>query len=77
MNNLNLLIEADAEVTVDLSLAYDINPEFTIIVGSQNLFDKHPQVNSDFGKIVGAKYSTRSPMGFNGAYYYAELTYNY
>jgi hypothetical protein len=32
---------------------------------------------TDFGKFVGAQYSVTSPMGFNGAYYYAELTYNY
>ncbi len=74
---LALLIESEAEVTVDLSVTYDINQAFTITVGSQNLFDEHPEVNEDFGRFVGAKYSTTSPMGFNGAYYYAELTYNY
>jgi len=77
LDELSLLIESGAEVTVDASLAYDINPEFTITVGAQNLFDEYPRENIDFGKFVGAQYSTTSPMGFNGAYYYVGLTYNY
>ena len=77
LDTIDLLIESGAEVTVDAALTYDINPEFTITVGAQNIFDEYPQENTDFGEFVGAKYSTTSPMGFNGAYYYAELTYNY
>jgi iron complex outermembrane recepter protein len=74
---LDLLIDVGAEVTLDASLAFEINSEFTISVGAQNILDEYPQENTDFGQFVGAKYSVTSPMGFNGAYYYAELTYHY
>jgi len=72
------LIEADAEVTVDLAFNYDISSSFSVTVGAQNIFDEYPQENLDYDtEIVGAKYSLTSPMGFNGAYYYAEATYTY
>jgi len=73
----SLLIHNDAAITVDAALNYNFSPELRFTVGAQNLFDEYPQENVDFGGIVGAQYSLTSPMGFNGAYYYAEATYNF
>jgi len=86
LDDIGLLIDNDAVFTLDAAVNYNISSEFTVTVGAQNLTDEYPERNPygytnpygwNGGSGWGAKYSLTSPMGFNGAYYYAEATYNY
>ena len=67
-----LPIDAEAKVTVDAELGYEVLDGVEVAVGAQNLFDSYPTLNP-FRGIVGAKYGERSPFGFNGGSWYARL----
>lgn len=64
----------------DLDIAYDANKwisglKFT--VGANNLFNSFPEQSKD-GSVGGVvKYSFNSPEGANGAYYYAQVGYDF
>ena len=64
-----LPIFAEARVTVDAELAYEVVEDVEVAVGAQNLFDTYPTINPWRG-IVGAQYGERSPFGFNGGNWY-------
>ncbi len=63
----------------DLDLSYRFDKGIRISIGALNLFDSHP----DKLKFTGtgpygiAKYSTVSPEGHQGAFYYANLSYDF
>ncbi len=61
----------------DLEVAYDFNGGLSFIVGGQNVLDETPDENQGARAGVGNLYSQFSPFGFNGAYYYARLKYNF
>ena len=69
---------SDKTVT-DLSLSYDLTKDFTLTVGSNNVFDvyqdKHTHSsNVSLGRFI---YSRRvQQMGFNGRYVFARLSFN-
>ena len=42
-----------------------------------NLFDTTPEENPGAADGVGNRYSQFSPFGFNGAYYYARVRYEF
>lgn len=64
-----LPIDAEARVTVDAELGYEVIDGVEVAVGAQNLFDTYPTLNPWRG-IVGAQYGERSPFGFNGGSWY-------
>ncbi len=64
-----LPINAEARVTVDAELGYEVIEGVEVAVGAQNLFDTYPTLNPWRG-IVGAQYGERSPFGFNGGSWY-------
>lgn len=64
-----LPIDAEAKVTVDAELGYEVIEGIEVAVGAQNLFDTYPTINPWRG-IVGAQYGERSPFGFNGGSWY-------
>ena len=72
----SLPINAGAEFTVDAEFAYNATDELRLIVGAQNLFNNYPDKNP-WADIVGAKYPTTSPMGFNGGFWYVKASYSY
>jgi len=71
--------EYSAKTLVDLSVNYAYTPSLSFTVGVQNLFDTYPDeqpVASQTGGIF--KYpNTNAPFGFNGGYYYGEVTYRF
>ena len=76
LDDITLLVDNDSKITIDAQINYLWDDEITISVGAQNLFDEYPDKNPyDF--IVGAEYSLTAPYGFNGAFYYAEVTWKY
>jgi len=65
------------EHLVDLEAAYAINESLTLVVGGQNVFDTTPEDNPGAASGVGNRYSQFSPFGFNGAFYYARVKYDF
>lgn len=63
----------------DLDLSYRFDKGVRVAIGAQNLFDSHPdKLNSTGTGPYGiAKYSTVSPEGHQGAFYYANLSYDF
>lgn len=71
-----LPIDVGSAVTFDAELGYDINDDWNVSVGAQNLFDTYPDDNPWAG-VAGAKYPITSPYGFNGGFYYGRVTYRF
>jgi iron complex outermembrane receptor protein len=75
----------DSEFVVDLEVEYDINESSSILIGANNVFDNNGQKAADMHGLgintataaVGNTYSTFTPMGFSGAFYYANYRYNF
>ncbi len=75
----------DSEFVVDLEVEYDINESSSLLIGANNIFDNNGQTASQMHGLgintataaVGNTYSTFSPMGFSGAFYYANYRYNF
>ena len=61
----------DAEVGVPL-----ING-ITLSVGGQNVLNTYPDVNALAGSGTGNHYGQFSPFGFNGAFYYGRISYQW
>ncbi len=61
----------------DLEGAYTWNDSVTFVVGGQNIFDTTPDENPGARAGVGNLYSQFSPFGFNGAYWYARVKYDF
>ena len=62
---------------VDAELGVPIAERTWLSVGAENLLNRYPEENA-FGPLsVGNRYGQFSPFGFNGAYYYARLSYTW
>ncbi|MEO6065400.1 MAG: TonB-dependent receptor, partial [Lysobacterales bacterium] len=65
------------EWTLDLSASYKLD-RWNFTVGADNVFDSYPDEviyqNATFGQIP---YSASSPFGFNGAFLYARIAYEW
>ena len=64
----------DAEMLLDLEVAYDINEHTSILVGGNNVFNNSGQKSTDVNNIgsnsallLGNTYSQYSPFGISGA----------
>ncbi len=78
-NNAGLRTTFSGKWIVDLSARYRMTDQLSFNVGVQNLFDTYPdkQDPSDqFGGIFEYPL-TNAPFGFNGGYYYGEVTYSF
>jgi len=61
----------------DLDLSYTFDKALKVSVGAINLFDSHPD-KSDGVQLYGVpKYSTTSPEGAQGAFYYTSVSYEF
>lgn len=63
----------------DLDLSYRFAQGLRVAVGAQNLFDSHPDklASTGSGPYGIAKYSTVSPEGHQGAFYYTSVSYDF
>lgn len=78
-NNQGVQTEFGAKWITDLSAKYQLTDQFSVSAGVQNLFDEYPdkqRPESQFNGIFMYP-NTNAPFGFNGGYYYTELTYNF
>jgi len=68
-----------AKTVTTVSLSYDLNKNFTVMAGADNIFDVYPDKqthssNVSLGRFI---YSRRvQQMGFNGRYVFARLSLN-
>ncbi|BDX06074.1 TonB-dependent receptor [Planctobacterium marinum] len=69
-------IYAGEEVTIDVELGYQFAPDWSFIVGANNLLDNRPDDNPWAGR-AGALYPSTSPMGINGGLWYARLLHQF
>ena len=61
-----------AKWQLDAEVEYKFTPAFALALGAVNLTDNYPtRSNSDINYFGNLPYDIISPIGFNGAYYYA------
>jgi iron complex outermembrane recepter protein len=78
--------ELDTTFVTDLEIAYEINDAVSVAIGADNLFNEYPEMTPAWvrqeqlnlnSNAYATKYSTLSPYGINGGYYYGRLTYSF
>ncbi len=78
--------DADAAVTFDVEVTYQINDSFNVSIGAQNIFDQEAEkidgsagavAEGVPGNVLGAIYYETSPMGIEGAFWYMSAGYNF
>ena len=78
--------DADAAVTFDVEVTYQINDSFDVSIGAQNIFDQEAEkidgsagavAEGVPGNVLGAIYYETSPMGIEGAFWYMSAGYNF
>ena len=65
------------EYLFDLEAGYELTQNMALVLGGQNVFDTFPEENPGARSGVGNLYSQFSPFGFNGAFWYARLSYRF
>ena len=67
-----------AKYQLDAEVEYRFDNQVSVALGGNNLTDEYPDRSSDdinyFGNLP---YDVLSPVGFNGAYWYARLRYRF
>ncbi len=63
--------------TLDAEVGYSFTNGINLIVGSNNITDETPEENPNAAATVGNRYSQYAPGGFNGAFWYARMTYDF
>ncbi len=64
-----------AKITTDLTLGFKLSKSTKLSLGANNLFNIYPDQQDDWVEAGG--YWDAVQMGFNGAYYYARLGFNF
>jgi iron complex outermembrane receptor protein len=64
-----------AQTIFDLSLGYRMSPNITLSVGSNNVFDKYPDILRPENQ--GFYLYSNNQQGSNGAYYYGRVLFNF
>ncbi len=67
----------DARVNTDLTVGYKMTNHLKLTLGSNNLFNVYPTKQDESGNTEAGGYWDAVQMGFNGAYYYARLGFNF
>ena len=67
----------DAYMINSLEVAYSFDNGITVTGGGNNFLDETPDDNKGAAAGVGNKYSQFAPLGFNGAFWYGRVAYNF
>ena len=77
-------IPVSSALMVDIEARYDVNEEWTLVVGANNVFDEYPSTvgeNSFPTPSVrnhqGLTYPRRSPIGYDGGMWYLKGVFNF
>ena len=80
------LTKLEVTFITDLEIAYALNDNWKIAVGADNLFNEYPAQVPDYIRAQSlalnsnayvTKYSTLSPYGINGGYYYGRVAFSF
>jgi len=67
-----------AEWQLDAEAEYRLTAQWSVAIGGQNLTDNYPdRSNEDIAYFGNLPYDVLSPIGSNGAYYYARIRYRF
>jgi len=67
-----------AEWQLDAEVEYRLTPQWSLAIGGQNLTDNYPDLsNEDIYYFGNMPYDILSPIGSNGAYWYARVRYTF
>jgi len=67
-----------AEWQLDAEVEYRLTPKWSLALGGQNLTDNYPDLsNEDIYYFGNMPYDILSPLGSNGAYWYARIRYTF
>lgn len=64
-----------SKIVTDLTMGFKLNDSMKLSLGANNLFNIYPDQQDDWVEAGG--YWDAVQMGFNGAYYYARLGFNF
>ena len=67
----------DSYMTNDIEVAYSFDNGVTVMGGGANFLDETPDENKGAADGVGNKYSQFAPLGFNGAFWYGRVSYDF
>ena len=67
----------DSYWTLDAEVGYSFDNGLTLIGGANNITDETPDDNIGAADGVGNAFSQYAPLGFNGAFYYGRLVYDF
>ncbi len=67
----------DDYMTHDIEVAYSFDMGVTVMAGGQNFTDETPDKNPNGADDSGRKYSQFAPLGFNGAFWYGRVSYDF
>lgn len=78
-NNAGVQTTYSGKWIADLSARYQATDAIAVRIGVQNLFDTYPDKQAPADQFNGIFIypNTNAPFGFNGGYYYAELSYRF
>jgi iron complex outermembrane receptor protein len=62
---------------VDLEASYLVHKKLRLVAGGQNVFNHYPDENPNAAAGVGNLYSQYTPFGFNGAYWYGKVRFEF
>ena len=65
------------EFLVDLEASYAIGASTTLTVGAQNALNQYPEENPRAAMVAGNRYSSNSPFGSSGGFYYVKMGYSW
>lgn len=78
-NNAGTRTRFSGKWITDISTRYQFNPQLSLRAGVQNLFDVYPDRQRPENQFNGIFLypNTNAPFGFNGGYYFAEVSYRF
>ena len=66
-----------ARILFDVEASHPFTDYLTFTLGAQNVLNTYPKEYPGAADGVGNKYGQFTPFGFNGAFYYARVRYNF
>ena len=69
-------LKYDGARLFDLEASYEIGPSTTVAAGTQNALNTYPPPNPN-AAFTGNAYSSESPFGYNGGYWYVRAGYQW
>lgn len=76
----NQVYDFKAQWSSDLDISYAVSKKLTCAIGGTNIFNSYPSKWSDVGSGTTGSivpYSSYSPLGYSGAYYYIRAIYEF